>query len=251
MARKAVETVKNAVLYDDGLIKIENVRYSYPHLRKPFAGKAKRGEGQSEPKFGVVGMLPKKTHKEAYELISDEIDRLMKEGKIKALASDKKFLRDGDEHENEDYAGHWIVSARETRRPALRDIEKEIVDPQEADEVFYGGCWGSILIRPWLQNNEYGKRVNAGLSACRKSKDDEPFGDARITDEDVDEAFDDDEDEGSSSRRSSSRGSSRSRGRDYEDEEEEKPRRRSRDDDDRSSRRSSSRRSRDDDPDDI
>lgn len=221
MARKAVKKVKNAVLYDDGLIRISNVRFSYPHLRKPYKGKDDKGEA----KFGIVALLPKDTHKAAKKLIEERIDEVMKENKVKALAADKKFLRDGDEQDKDGYEGTWTVSARETRRPALRDEDKEIVDPENADEVFYGGAWGSVLIRPWYQNNDFGKRVNAGLAAVRKSRDDEPFGEGRISDEDVDEAFEDDEDDdGDTGRRSSG---SRSKYED-DDEDEDKPRRRRR-----------------------
>lgn len=217
MARKVEEKVKNAVLYDDGLIKLMNVRFSYPHLRKPFGGKKRGKDDGGDPKYGIIAMLDKKTHKEAKRLIEDRIAELLKEAKVKALPADKKFLRDGDEHENADYEGNWIVSARETRRPSLRDEEREIVDPEDADEVFYGGCYGSVLIRPWFQNNDFGKRVNAGLTAVRKSKDGEPFGEGRITDEEVDEAFgDDDDDEAPASSRSSRKGASR-----YEEEDED------------------------------
>lgn len=236
MARKAVEKVKNAVLYDDGLIKLMNVRFSYPHLRKPYAGKKGKGD-QGEPKFGVVAMLDKKTHKEAKGLIERRIDEILKEAKVRALAADKKFLRDGDEHENADYEGHWIVSARESRRPSLRDEDREIVDPENADEVFYGGCYGSVLIRPWWQNNDFGKRVNAGLTAVRKSRDGEAFGEGRISDEEVDEAFDDDEDDDAPAPRSSSKkGGSR-----YEDDDE----------DERPARRRRPSRDEDEDPDDL
>lgn len=259
MARNAVKKVKNAILYDDGCILISNVRLSYPHLKKPYKGDGDQGEA----KYGVVGLLPKDTHKAAKKLIEERIDELLKENKVKALASDKKFLRDGDESGKDENEGCWTVSARETKRPILRqktdDDPKEPVEREDADEVFYGGCWGSILVRPWYQDNKFGKRVNAGLTAVRKTRDDEAFGEGRISEEEVDEAFDedDDEDEGSS-RRSSGRGSSKGGRNRHEDEDDDddrgsRRRRSSRDDDedeDRGSRRSSRRRSRDEDDDD-
>jgi hypothetical protein len=250
MARKAVKKVKNAVLYDDGLIRISNVRLSYPHLRKAYKGKDDKGEA----KFGVKALLPKKTHKAAHDLIEDQIEAILKENKVRALADDKKFLRDGDKSDKPEDEGMWTVSARETRRPPLRDEDREIVDPENADEVFYGGCWGSVLIRPWWQNNDFGKRVNAGLSAVRKSRDDEPFGEGRISDEDVDEAFEDDDDDETPSRGSG--GGRSSRGRDYEeDDEDDRParRRRSRDEDEDEDDRPARRRRRpaEDDDDDL
>ena len=55
--------------------------------------------------------------------------------------------------------------------------------------MIYGGCWVNILVRPWFQNNKYGKRVNAGVVAVQFRKDDEPFGSGRISDDEIDEAF--------------------------------------------------------------
>lgn len=231
MPRKAVKKVKNAILYDDGVILVSNVRFSYPHLKRPYKG----DNDQGEAKYGVVGLLGKKTHKEAKALIEAEIEKVLKANKLRTIAPDKKFLRDGDESDKEESHGNWTVSAREKRRPILRDADKEPVEPDQDDfdEIFYGGMFGSILIEPWYQNNKFGKRVNASLRAARKLKDGEPFGEGRITEEEVDEAFEDDDGEIDGEEDTPRRGSSK-RNR-YEDEDEdEKPRRRRRpaDDDD-------------------
>ncbi len=187
MAREIKKKVKNAILYTDGTIRISGVRFSYPHLAKAYKGDDDKGE----PKFGLVGMMPKKTHEAAKKLIEERIAELLKENKVKSLASDKKFLRDGDESGKEDYEGHWTVSARETRRPPLRDRQNNVVEPEDANEVFQPGYWGDILIRPWYQNNSYGKRVNAGLSSVQFVRKDETFGEGRISDEDLDDTFED------------------------------------------------------------
>jgi len=187
MAREIAKKVKNAVLYTDGTIRISGVRFSYPHLAKSYKGDDDKGEA----KYGIVGMLPKKTHRAARDLINERIEELLKENKVKSLASDKKFLRDGDDSGKEDYADHWTVSARETRRPPLRNRANEVVEPEDALEVFQPGFWGDILIRPWYQNNKYGKRVNAGLSSVQMVKKDEVFGEGRLSDEDLDDTFED------------------------------------------------------------
>jgi hypothetical protein len=231
---KTIKKVANAALLKKGdqyFIRVSNVRLSYPHLDKPY----KKEGDQGVAKYGVVGLLPKDTHGAARKLINEEIERVMKDNKVKALAADKKFLRDGDESDKEEHEGHWTLSAREERRPILKeyaDGELTIVEPEDAKETFYGGCWGSLLIRPWFQNNKFGKRVNAGLTAVTKKADDDSFGEGRIAEEDVDEAFDEDEDfDGPPTRGKSSSKKSRYE----EDDEDERPRRssrRSRDDDD-------------------
>lgn len=217
MAREIKKKVKNAILYADGTIRISGVRFSYPHLAKPYKGDDDKGEA----KFGIVGMLPKATHKAARDLINERIEELLKENKVKSLASDKKFLRDGDDAGKEEYAEHWIVSARETRRPPLRNRANEVVEPEDAAEVFQPGYWGDILIRPWYQNNSYGKRVNAGLSSVQMVKKDEVFGEGRLSDEDLDdtfESYDDDEDDDTPSRGKTSSRRGKPADEDYDDD---------------------------------
>jgi hypothetical protein len=199
MALVTIKKVKNAKLMKDEsgtkFILFENVRLSFPHLDKPYSGKGGgKDSDTNKPKYGVVGMLPKKTHVEAKELAVEVIKALETEAKIK-VASDKKFIRNGDDSDREEYAGHWTVSAREDRPPRLRDRRKNNVPSEKAAEVFYAGCWGNILVRPWVMNNEYGKRINAGLSAVQFAKDDEAFGGGRISDDDVDDVFDASEDD--------------------------------------------------------
>lgn len=185
MARQIVKKVPFAKLYDDGTILLEKVRFSYPHLAKPY-----KGDGDGEAKFGVTALMPKKTHKAAKDLVRERIDQLLKENKLKAIAPEKKFLRDGDQSDKTEYHDHYTISARETRRPPLRNRDKSLVQTEDAAEVFYAGCIGAVLIRPWYQNNNYGKRVNAGLAAVQFIEDAEPFGEGRLSDDDVDDTFD-------------------------------------------------------------
>lgn len=225
MAREIEKKVKNAILYTDGLIKIIGVRFSYPHLDKPYKGDGDQGEA----KYGLVGMMPKGTHEAAKKLIDERIAALLKENKVKALPADKKFIRDGDDSGREEYEGHWTVSARESRRPPLRDRSNQVVEPEDAKEVFQPGFWGDILIRPWYQNNKFGKRVNAGLSSVQFVRKDDTFGEGRISDEDLDDAFEDygdeddvdDEEEDTSSRRSSSKKKPSSKRRPRDEDEDE------------------------------
>lgn len=189
--------VKNCIWYNEGAIKVENVRASYPHLAKKYAGKPKEGEtqeqAQARAKYGIVGMLPKSTHVEAKTLIIEAKNAILlpfrdKEGNLPKIASSKMFIRNGDEEENDSYAGHWIVSARETRRPSVRNARGELItDLDEIAEKIYGGCWVNMLFRPWYQDGVrtgagYGKRMNAGLVGVQFVKDDTPFGEGSIDD---------------------------------------------------------------------
>jgi hypothetical protein len=179
--REAVKTVENATLFSDGTILLKNVRASYPHLFK-----ASAFEG-GEPSFSVKALLPKGTHDKAKKLLDGEIAKLLAEKKLK-VAADRLFLRDGDAGDKADDAGSWTVSAREKKRPVIRDRAKQPVDSENAS-MFYGGCWINVLIRPWAQDNKFGKRVNANLVAVQFVKDDEPFGEGRIGEDEIDDTF--------------------------------------------------------------
>jgi len=201
----------------------------------------RRRATKAKAKFSVVSLLGKKTHAAAIELVQERIDELLKENKIKKLKSDRIFMRDGNDSDQEEYEGFMTVNAREERRPPLRDRRNEVVDPEDAGDIFRPGYWGAVLIRPWFMNNDWGKRVNAGLSSVQFLMKDEEFGEGRLSDEDLDDTFrsydddddddgsyddddddDDDEDDRRSRRKSrSKKSSSKKRSRDYDDDDDD------------------------------
>lgn len=222
-----IEKVKNAALFSDGSIRISNVRFSYPNVVEPFVNE--NDEGKKTKRYKIVGMMGKKTHQEALAMVKARIEELLKENKVKALPSDKKFLSDGDESGKDEQEGFWLVSAGEKTKPTLRHwvdgksvvLDEDDEDAPNAEELFYGGAWGSIWINPWFQNHKkYGKRVNANLRAVMFKQHDEAFGKGRITDEEVDEAFDEDDDDDMPPSRSSSKSSSSKSKSRYEDDED-------------------------------
>lgn len=188
-----VKEVPNAKLYKDAsgqpLIRIDNVRLSYPFLGTP--SEDENDDGEKVKKWRVVGMLPKATHQAAHDLIKSEIEKLIKDNDAK-VPKDKWFLGDGDEKEGEEMADHWLVTASDGKiRPKCRDRKGQVIDDiEKIDEVFYGGSWGHVLIRPWFfagkaknSTKTFPKRVSAGLNGVVFLKDDKPFGTGRIDDE--------------------------------------------------------------------
>lgn len=189
--------VKNAVLYSNGCIRIDNVRGSYVHVDKPYKGKnSKRDDGsEAEPKFSMVSILPKATHKEAKDLILEAITALLKNNKDAKVAKDKRFIKDGDDAEKEEYEGAFTVSSSELKKPKCREKNGELIDDLDRiRELFKSGHWFNVLIRPWFQDNDYGKRVNAGLVGVQYVKVDKTFGDSDIDESDAWETVDSDDD---------------------------------------------------------
>jgi hypothetical protein len=190
--RTVVKTVENAVLYSDGTILVKDVRASYPHVLVARGGTDKDGK-PIPPSFSITGLLPRKTHVAAKDLIKARIDEILKENKIPALAADKLFLRNGNLAGKEDYKGMFTVSARETedRPPSVRDKDgRTKLGPTDKARI-YGGAYVNILLRPWWQANKFGKRVNSGVVAVQFLRDGEPFGEGRMSEDDIDETFED------------------------------------------------------------
>jgi len=238
---RLIKQVKNAALYhdEDGnpYIRLDRVRGSYPFLGTPSTDE--NDDGKESKKWRIVGMLPKKTHAEAKDLVKEVIQKLIKENSN--VPQDRWFLKNGDDSDDENMHGHFLVAASDGRyRPKARDINNQVMDDiDEIDSTFYGGCWVNILIRPWFFDGKsknskkpLPKRVCAGINSVVFVDDDKPFGSGRVDDGDV---WGDDDGMGDDDR------SSRSGGRRGRNDDN--------DDDDRSSR-GRGRRGRDNDDDD-
>jgi hypothetical protein len=201
MAKQEVtvlKKVKNGVLYSDGTIRIERVRLSYPHVGKAHAMLDKKTGQMGKAIFSLTALLNKTEHEEVCKLITENNKRLMAENKVDKVKADAKFIRDGDGElvDSEEAIGHWTVSCRENRKPLVMNKAGQFIEAEEAEQMFYGGCWGHVIIRPWYQESpEYGKRLNCGFVSVRFWKDDDSFGEGRISAEDVANRFGDIEDD--------------------------------------------------------
>lgn len=212
--RKLVRKVPGVcALFSDGTIRLINVRASYPWVIK--AQKNDSDDGEETYTYSVQALMDKTTHEAAKKMCVEAINTMQKaaqaanknkSGKPFKYAAAKKFIKNGDATDDdgerlmsEECEGMWVVSAREKNRPLLRGPNKdpetgkaERLTPAEAQQrgYFYGGCYVDVIIRPWAQDNKYGKRANAGLTAIQFRKHGEPFGQGRISEDDIDDSFD-------------------------------------------------------------
>lgn len=199
-ALETVKKVKNAVLLKDStgqlFIRLDNCRFSYPFVGTKSEDKDEE-TGKVRSNWRLTAMMPKTTHKEAKDLCKEVIQKLIADNESK-VPGDKWFLTDGDEKEAEEMNGHFLISASDGKvPPKVRDrkgnqIERDEAGVKKIDEMFYGGCWGSVLIRPWFFNGKakgnpktFPKRVSAGLVGVLFQKDDTPFGSGRVDETDA------------------------------------------------------------------
>lgn len=155
---------------DPSIITLPNVRLSFPHLWKPHAME----EGQ-EPKFSATFLLDNGEHGPLLDQIDALIDRLALD-EFKKKVGFKRCLRDGNEKsELEGYGdGTSFITASNKARPGV--VNRVLTPIAEEDNIVYAGCYVNATIRLWVQNNNWGKRVNAQLRAVQFVKDGASFG---------------------------------------------------------------------------
>lgn len=152
---------------DPLLIKFEAI-LSYPHLFEPWAGKPGKDGKPQTPKFSGRFLIKKATQADVVKLVAEKIREAaalkwpVQPGKKQFLPpSDKLCMIDGDTTNAEEDEGFWVVKASEQIRPHVVDQKRNIVTAE--DDLFYPGAIVMVAIRPWAQDNEWGKRVNANL----------------------------------------------------------------------------------------
>ena len=157
---------------------LKNVRLSFPSVfrKAEFDGNV----GKFEATF-----LIDKADTKTKAMLDAAIEAAIAEAKVK-VASDKRCLKDGDESEYDGYEGNWSFKAANSKRPTVIDRDKTPV--VEEDEKIYAGCYVNAVVDLWIQNNKFGKRVNANLYGIQFLKDGDAFG---LGATDVTEDFDD------------------------------------------------------------
>jgi hypothetical protein len=88
-------------------------------------------------------------------------------------------LHEGSEKEYDGYSEeNMYISASSSKRPTIVDRDKSQL--AEDDRRPYGGCYVNGIVRLWIQDNNFGKKVNAELMGIQFVKDGEPFGAAPL-----------------------------------------------------------------------
>lgn len=154
---------------DDGTIVIKNTRLSYESLHEA------RPVNNGAPRFSVQLMLDKQEHEDTVNMLRELGEAGLNEIK-KKCKDDKWYIKDGDAKDAApEYAGCWILSTAATLKfpPKLYGIDGKA---SSAKKDIYSGAYADAHIRPWIQDNEFGVRVNCAIHGVRATKAGERFG---------------------------------------------------------------------------
>lgn len=175
---------------DANIIKLTNVRLSYPNL---FTAKAI--EQGKEPKFSATFLLDKKAHAGLIKQIETQVARVALDAFKKKVTLKRALLRDGNEKDDTEGYGDEVMflSANEVRRPVV--VDRDMTPLTKDDPKPYAGCYVNATIRLFAYDHPTGgKGVSAALRAVQFVKDGESFGAGPVNAEDEFEPVTDDVD---------------------------------------------------------
>lgn len=170
-------------------VMLKNVRLSFPSLFK-----TETYQGEDTGNYGASFLLPK-SDTETKTKIDDILAEILKKIKVKNIAQipiDKMCVKDGDTLDTEkypEYAGHWVIRAKNSVRPKTLNRDKSII--AEDDNILYSGCFVNASIEFW----GYSKRsrgISANLRGVQFFKDGERLSGNPVASDDKFDSFDDD-----------------------------------------------------------
>lgn len=171
---------------NDGCILLRDVRLSYPHLFQKWG----MNEGDKK-KYSAKFLIDKTTHAAEIKALGAHLAKMQQEAFKGRIPNDKLFVRDGAGSGKEEQENCFILAASEDKAPDVINRDKSRIN--EDDDIVYAGCYVNVLVRPWVQKNQFGKRINANLIAVQFVRDGERF--SGVERPDIDDAFGDISDE--------------------------------------------------------
>lgn len=189
-------------------ISLKSVRLSFARLFVPKAF----SEGQNPRYEGSFLLDPSDaSHKKVIDKIIDYANDLINtkwdgevpssfegcfqyaDGETPVLLGKNKFKWRGKPKTYDGYEGMFVISSANTTRPTVVDRDRSPLT--DADGKPYSGCFVNGSITLWVQDNSYGKRINANLRAVQFVKDGEAFGVRPADAEEEFEVLDGDDDD--------------------------------------------------------
>lgn len=147
-------------------------RLSYTHVFEKYSP-----DGNGEGKY-MTNVLVPKSEKKTVEAINGAIEAARKAGVVAKWGGKepKKIdlpLRDGDDRDDEVYAGHFYLNAKSNTRPGVVDRKKV---PITDEEEVYSGVWAVMSVTFYAYDVSGNRGVACGLNNIMKFKDDDHLG---------------------------------------------------------------------------
>ena len=181
------------------LIFLSGVRLSFPHLAEP-QKKVNEQTGEGRISYNAAFLMTpddpgfaafmKRYSDMALEKWKEHAQTIMQmlhnERKLRCYGYGQEVLNKTTLKPYDGYEGMVFVNAGRDQVPQVIDAQGNPIDPsntmacQQVLRSMYGGCRVNAAIKPWLQENKYGRGVRCDLVAVQFARDDKPFGEGNI-----------------------------------------------------------------------
>jgi len=170
--------VSNTTKVQNPIIKLQNVRLSFPSLFEAKAG----DDANSKPKYAATFLLNKVKNAAEIKAIQAAIQQVKNTADVlKGKKNVKNPLRDGAEKEDMDgySADVYFISARNHIRPGV--VDRDLSPLTAADGKPYAGCYVNASVECYgYTHPKSGPGITFSLRNVQFVKDGEPFG-AKVT----------------------------------------------------------------------
>ena len=179
------------------VILVSNVRLSFPHLAEPqrqvieTTGKERISYNcelilpQDHPSFAkfmqVYASMALEKWKEHAQAV---MQMIQSERKLRCFGRGEEKVNKKTFQPYDGYAGNVYITVGRDTPPQIIQGDGTPIDPnntmayQQLTRKMYGGCRVNAAIKPWLQENKYGRGVRCDLVAIQFAGDDKAFGEA-------------------------------------------------------------------------
>ena len=180
------------------VIYLSNVRLSFPHLAEP--QKNVTPEGKERISYNCEFIMPQDhagftQFMQRFAALAADKWKEHAQQVMQMIQSDRKVrcYGRGEEKVNkktfqpyDGYAGNVYITAGRDSQPQIIQADGTPIDPnntmayQQLTRKMYGGCRVNAAVKPWLQENSYGRGVRCDLVALQFCADDQPFGEGVV-----------------------------------------------------------------------
>ena len=178
---------------------LSNVRLSFPHLVEP-QRTVSEATGKERIAYNAEFLMPQdsdafKGFIKAYQAIAvakwaehagNVMQMIQNDRKLRCYGMGTEKVNKKTFKPYDGYDGNMYISAVRDTPPQIIQGDGTAIDPnnsmayQQLTRKMYGGCKVNAAIKPWPQDNKYGRAIRCELVAIQFAGDDTPFGEGAV-----------------------------------------------------------------------
>jgi hypothetical protein len=180
------------------IIFISNARLSFPHLIEPQKQMSENGKERISyncelilaPNDPCFAQFMAKVQEMATAKWKEHTQQVLQivgaDRKLRCYGSGAEKVNKKTFAPYDGYAGGVYITCGRDTPPQVIQADGKPIDPsntmayQQLTRGMYGGCYINAAVKPWMQENKYGRGVRCDLIAVQFAKDGEPFGEGAV-----------------------------------------------------------------------